>query len=146
MPAIRWTIANAHLPGARRAIRPRLTTLLPELPSGKRVVLYAEHETQARLAAIDLKAMTDVPIAVLDGGRAAWTAAERPLESSPDTPPDAACIDFLFFVHDRHQGNQQAMRVYLSWEEPCPRRSRRTATPCSQCGCRNLEASQAFCR
>jgi rhodanese-related sulfurtransferase len=109
-----------HLPGALWAIRPRLTALLPELPSGKRVVLYSEHETRARLAAIDLKAMTDVPMAVLEGGRETWTAAGLPLASSPDTPPDSACIDFLFFVHDRHQGNQQAMRDYLSWEEALP--------------------------
>ena len=25
-------------------------------------------------------------------------------------------IDFLFFVHDRHEGNKAAMRGYLSWE------------------------------
>jgi rhodanese-related sulfurtransferase len=109
-----------HLPGALWAIRPRLDALLPQLPPGKRVVLYSEHEMRARLAAIDLKAMVETPIAVLAGGREAWTAAGLPLESSPATPPDAACIDFLFFVHDRHQGNQQAMRDYLSWEEALP--------------------------
>jgi hypothetical protein len=109
-----------HLPGALWAIRPRLDALLPELPPGKRVVLYSEHETRARLAAIDLKVVMDAPIAVLAGGREAWTAAGLALESSPETPPDGACIDFLFFVHDRHQGNQQAMRDYLSWEEALP--------------------------
>jgi rhodanese-related sulfurtransferase len=111
---------KGHLPGALWAIRPQLAEFLPQLPSGKRIVLYSEHETRARLAAIDLKAMTDIPVAVLAGGREAWVAAGRPLESSPGTPPDAACIDFLFFVHDRHQGNQQAMRDYLSWEEALP--------------------------
>jgi 3-mercaptopyruvate sulfurtransferase SseA len=59
-------------------------------------------------------------VAVLAGGRQAWTAAGHSLEASPDTPPDTACIDYLFFVHDRHQGNQQAMRDYLSWEEALP--------------------------
>jgi rhodanese-related sulfurtransferase len=109
-----------HLPGALWAIRPRLYDLLTDLPAGKQIVLYSEHETRARLAAIDLKRMTDAPVAVLKGGRAAWTAAGLPLEASLQTPPDAACIDFLFFVHDRHQGNQQAMRDYLSWEEALP--------------------------
>lgn len=47
-------------------------------------------------------------------------AAGLPLEASPETPPDGACIDFLFFVHDRHQGNEEAMRGYLSWEEALP--------------------------
>jgi len=31
-------------------------------------------------------------------------------------PPDEQCIDFLFFVHDRHQGNKEAARRYLEWE------------------------------
>lgn len=109
-----------HLPGALWAIRPRLAELLPNLPAGKQVVLYSEHETRARLAAIDLTGLTDAPIAVLAGGRDAWAAAGMPLEASPQTPADAVCIDFLFFVHDRHQGNQQAMRDYLSWEEALP--------------------------
>ncbi|MGQ4808687.1 Thiosulfate sulfurtransferase GlpE [Candidatus Entotheonellaceae bacterium PAL068K] len=109
-----------HLPGARWAIRPRFADWLAELPPGMRLVLYSEHETRARLVAIDLKALWQTPVAVLAGGREAWMAAGLPVESSPDTPPDAACIDYLFFVHDRHQGNQQAMRDYLSWEEALP--------------------------
>ncbi len=111
---------KGHLPGAKWAIRPRLHDLLPELPPGRRIVLYSEHETRARLAAIALKSMTDASVAVLTGGREAWRAAGLPLESSPGSPPDEACIDFLFFVHDRHQGNQEAMRGYLSWEEALP--------------------------
>ena len=31
-------------------------------------------------------------------------------------PPDAECIDYLFFVHDRHAGNREAMKQYLAWE------------------------------
>jgi 3-mercaptopyruvate sulfurtransferase SseA len=111
---------KGHLPGAWWAIRPRLAGVLPPLPPGRRIVLYSEHEMRARLAAIDLKAMTDTPVSVLSGGREAWVAAGLPLDASPGTPPDADCIDFLFFVHDRHLGNQQAMRDYLSWEEALP--------------------------
>lgn len=111
---------KGHLPGARWAIRPRLHDLLPELPPHARIVLYSEHETRARLAAIDLQSMTDTPVAVLAGGREAWRAAGLPLDASPGNPPDHACIDFLYFVHDRHQGNEEAMRGYLSWEEGLP--------------------------
>ncbi len=35
---------------------------------------------------------------------------------SPHTPPDSYCIDYLFFVHDRHFGNREAMKQYLEWE------------------------------
>ncbi|MNT95345.1 hypothetical protein D3C72_2372060 [compost metagenome] len=31
-------------------------------------------------------------------------------------PSDEACIDYLFFVHDRHDGNKAAARQYLAWE------------------------------
>jgi hypothetical protein len=53
---------------------------------------------------------------MLEGGIAAWRAAGYPVETSPDAPPDAECIDYLFFVHDRHAGNRAAMRQYLAWE------------------------------
>ena len=109
-----------HLPGAVWAIRPRLDRLVARLPKGKRIVLYSEHETRARLAFPDLRALTDAPVAVLKGGREAWTKAGLPLEASPGVPPDSERIDFLFFVHDRHQGNETSMRAYLSWEEQLP--------------------------
>ncbi len=109
-----------HLPGALWAIRPRLSAVLPHIPAGQRVVLYSEHETRARLAAIDLQALYAGPVSILAGGREAWVAQGLPVEASPGTPPDTACIDYLFFVHDRHQGNAQAMRDYLSWEEALP--------------------------
>ena len=109
-----------HIPGAIWAIRPRLDALVAQLPAGKRVVLYSEHETRARLAAIDLRELTDAPVAILAGGFEAWTAQGLPAEASPGTPPDAECIDYLYFVHDRHHGNEQAMRDYLSWEEGLP--------------------------
>lgn len=31
-------------------------------------------------------------------------------------PSDAECIDYLFFTHDRHDGNKAAARQYLAWE------------------------------
>jgi rhodanese-related sulfurtransferase len=109
-----------HIPGAFWGIRPRLDQLLPLLPEGKTIVLYSEHETRARLAAHDMRALTDAPLAILEGGREAWCAAGLPTADSPSTPPDSDRIDFLFFVHDRHQGNQDAMREHLSWEEGLP--------------------------
>jgi hypothetical protein len=36
--------------------------------------------------------------------------------STQNIPPDHDCIDFLFFVHDRHDGNKDAARRYLEWE------------------------------
>ncbi len=39
-----------------------------------------------------------------------------PVMTGKDVLPDAACIDYLFFVHDRHDGNKEAARRYLEWE------------------------------
>jgi rhodanese-related sulfurtransferase len=36
--------------------------------------------------------------------------------ATPMVPPDSECIDYLFFVHDRHDGNKEAARRYLEWE------------------------------
>ncbi len=111
---------EAHIPGAVWSVRPRLGNALRAAPSGQRVVLYSQHETRARIAALDAVELHDGPVAVLRGGREAWVAAGLPLEASPGKPPDDDCIDMLFWVHDRHLGNHDSMRAYLAWEEQLP--------------------------
>jgi hypothetical protein len=78
--------------------------------------LTAEDGDLARLAATELLDARMSGIKLFEGGVAAWTQAGHAAESSPDTPPDAECIDHLFFVHDRHAGNREAMKQYLAWE------------------------------
>ena len=109
---------DAHLPGAVWSIRSRIDRL--DVPAGVQVVLYSEHETRARLAAIDLAEVVDTPIAILQGGREAWVTAGLPVEASPDTPPDEDCIDYLFWVSRRHMGSDEAALAYLEWEENLP--------------------------
>ena len=84
------------------------------------MVLYSQHETRARLAAIDLSEVIDTSIAILQGGREAWLEAGLPVEESPDTPPDEDCIDYLFWVSRRHMGSDEAALAYLEWEENLP--------------------------
>ena len=109
---------DGHLPGAVWYPRSRIDRL--SVPAGVQVVLYSEHETRARLAAVDLAEVIDTPVSVLQGGREAWNAAGLPLEASPDTPPDEDCIDYLFWVSRRHMGSDDAARAYLEWEENLP--------------------------
>jgi 3-mercaptopyruvate sulfurtransferase SseA len=80
------------------------------------VVLVADEPDLARLAAIDLQEAGLPAPRLLTGGLAGWQAAGLPVESSPETPSDTDCIDYLFFVHDRHDGNKEAARRYLAWE------------------------------
>jgi hypothetical protein len=86
-------------------------------PSSKDLlVLLADEEAVARAAALDLAAAGAGPLSLLDGGFAAWQAAGLPVESTPELPSNANCIDYLFFVHDRHEGNREAAMQYLAWE------------------------------
>ena len=50
------------------------------------------------------------------GSRQIWSLAGFEVEQTSDYPTDQECIDFLFFVHDRHDGNMDAARRYLEWE------------------------------
>ena len=70
-----------------------------------------------RLAARELAERKNVALRYLDGGYRRWVAEGRPTEASPDVPTDRDAIDYLFFVHDRHEGNLEAARQYLAWEQ-----------------------------
>ncbi|MEK7345890.1 MAG: rhodanese-like domain-containing protein [Pseudomonadota bacterium] len=102
----------AHIPGAQWSIRPVLDQALAQ--ENRPVVFVADDSLIAACAATEMAHVAQSYW--LDGGLQAWQAAGYPVEATPDTPPDSACIDFLFFVHDRHDGNKAAARQYLAWE------------------------------
>ena len=105
---------KARIPGSRWSIRTRIAA---DARGAKTpVVLVADDAGTTQLAAIDLADAGVKDVRLLDGGPAAWKKAGYPTEASPDSPPDAECIDHLFFVHDRHAGNREAMKQYLAWE------------------------------
>lgn len=105
---------KAHIPGSRWSTRSRLVAAARGAKSP--VVLVADDPGIARVAAIDLDEAGIKDARVLDGGLGAWTMAGYATEASPDAPADVECIDYLFFVHDRHAGNRAAMKQYLAWE------------------------------
>lgn len=105
---------KAHIPGSTWSIRPRLDAVRSSIR--RTAVLVADEPGIARIAAADLAAAGVPDVAMLEGGLDAWRASGRPVEASPQEPPDAQCIDYLFFVHDRHDGNKAAARQYLAWE------------------------------
>ena len=57
---------------------------------------------------------------LVSGGTQAWVRARLPVAASPEDPPDAERIDYMFWNHDRHAGNEAAMRAYLQWETELP--------------------------
>lgn len=103
----------ARIAGSRWAIRPRLADAGL---GGQRVVLVADDLLAARAHAGDLAALgADVAGAVTEGPER-WREAGLEVAADPGHPPDEACIDYLFFVHDRHDGNLEAARRYIEWE------------------------------
>src|SRR5712671_3081459 len=111
---------KAHPEDAVWAIRPRLDRLPASVLRASRIALFADDEAVGALAAADLAAIAKGPVALVEGGTEAWRAAARPFAASPDEPPDAERIDYIFWNHDRHAGNQDAMRAYLRWETELP--------------------------
>jgi rhodanese-related sulfurtransferase len=108
------TFRQGHIAQAQWSIRPRIATLAHR--EIKTIVLAADEPGIAALAALDLREAGATDIRLLAGGLADWCDAGLPVIATPDQPADADCIDFLFFVHSRHEGDAQAARRYLAWE------------------------------
>jgi hypothetical protein len=105
---------KAHIPGSHWSIRSRIAR---DAQGAKMpVVLTTEDIDVARLAAIELHDAGIRDIRFYAGAAAAWSKAGHATATSTDTPADRDCIDYLFFVHDRHAGNRAAMKQYLAWE------------------------------
>lgn len=104
-----------HLKNTSWVIRP---TLMARIPGQKQtpILLLGTEAEKLRLLAADLEeaGYLNIRVAVID--QAFFDASGLPLERESNIPPDTECIDFLFFVHDRHDGNKEAARKYLEWE------------------------------
>ncbi len=104
---------SAHVEGAVWSIRPVVAFFAA---AGKPIALLADDARVAQLAAIDLIEAGATDVRLVEGDLAACESAGLAVVSTPDQPADSDCIDFLFFVHDRHEGNKAAARSYLEWE------------------------------
>ncbi len=105
-----------HIPGALWGVRTRLDRLAPRLAAASSIVVTAPDPALAALAVGELRALTGLPVAVLEGGTAAWKAAGRDLVADRHDPADEECVDFYLRPYDRNSGVEDAMRAYLAWE------------------------------
>ena len=103
---------KAHLPNSLWAIRPRL----PEIIRGARetILMISDDPALTYGALLELDGL-DLNIKVFELQGSGFPK-EIEVISTQTIPPDSDCIDFLFFVHDRHDGNKDAARRYLEWE------------------------------
>jgi rhodanese-related sulfurtransferase len=104
-----------HIDGALWSIRPRIGAVAAD--PAQAAVMIADEPGVAALAALDLAAAGVGEIKLLAGGHAAARAAGLQMAATPNCPSDADCIDFLFFTHSRHDGDAEAARQYLAWEQ-----------------------------
>ena len=106
---------SGHLPGARHGIRARLAQNLAGRHPDRLLVVTADDEALARLAAADLAEALDAPVKYLEGGNGGWTAAGYPLTAADpaflDEPDDVRVR-----VNEAEGGMEAAMNDYLTWE------------------------------
>ncbi|KAF1021627.1 MAG: hypothetical protein GAK30_01687 [Paracidovorax wautersii] len=108
----------AHARGARWANRSALDSHLAHAREAGHVIVSAPDDRLARLLALEFLDVAQVSI--LQGGLPAWQRSGLPVDASPQSPPDEQRIDFLTWLHDRHEGNAQASAAYLQWELDLP--------------------------
>lgn len=108
---------KSHARGAIWATRQIIRSILEESDDrNKIVVLVADKPETAELIALDIRETGIGKLYRAEHGNATLEAAGFTLEATPNDPPDQARIDYLFFVHDRHEGNKEAAKQYLEWE------------------------------
>lgn len=103
-----------HVDGARWTLRPRLSQILAS--ESTHLNLISDDAATLEGLLIDLAEMPGVSVRVVKGGQNALVSAGAHLVATPDDPHEETAIDFLHFVHDRHDGNLEASRRYLAWE------------------------------
>ena len=103
---------KAHLPNALWAIRSRLQEILRG--AQKSILIISDDPALTYGALLELKGL-DLNIQVYELPDPGFPK-ELKTVSTEAMPPNSDCIDFLFFVHDRHDGNKDAARRYLEWE------------------------------
>ncbi|NOX68824.1 MAG: sulfurtransferase [Gammaproteobacteria bacterium] len=105
---------EAHIENAIWATRARLDSL--NISADHDIILACRTPGVAELAAVDLRERGHMRLSRLDGTPDDWRKAGLTVVASPDRPGEKDCIDFLFFVHSRHEGDLEASRRYLEWE------------------------------
>lgn len=106
---------KGHIPGAWWALRSQLAQVLQQRPGPDRIVLTCGSSALARFAAADLARVSDVPVAVLEGGNAAWAAQGLPLEAGEQRLASER-MDRYRRPYEGTDAPRGAMQAYLDWE------------------------------
>ena len=104
----------AHIKGAVWVNRAQLHLRRPDL-SGL-ITIVGRDASLVMSVHAELSQHGHSDLRCIPSGPAEWRKAGLDIATSPDIPSEIECIDHLFFVHDRHDGNLDAARRYLEWE------------------------------
>ena len=104
-----------HIPGAAFVLRADLPKIASSLAQAQRIVLTCGSALLAGYAAADVRALTDVPVHVLDGGTQAWIQAGLPLEAG-ETQLLSPRTDRYRRPYEGTDNPTAAMQAYLDWE------------------------------
>ena len=108
--------ARGHVAGAWFALRSAFAAAVAKLPvSAQRYVLTCGDGLAAHFAAADLRAVSALPVFVLQGGNAAWSAAGHPFETGLLRLASPA-IDRYRRPYEGTDNQAEAMQAYLDWE------------------------------
>lgn len=116
-PVVLWDIRSSeewlagHLADSRWVLRPAIAGLASGLAENSRIIFITDNQLQAGYAALDLS-----PQQRKNSGWLNIAIWEGTLNTDKQLS-DEDRIDYLFFTHDRHQGNKASARQYLSWEK-----------------------------
>lgn len=105
---------DGHIDKAQWVTRARLDRL--NLQDGESVFITGRDATLIDGVRRELSAMGVDRIRHCPGDPETWVRAGHKVVATANDPAEADCIDYLFFVHDRHAGNMDAARRYLEWE------------------------------
>jgi len=110
------TYRREHVPGAHWGVRSRPDEVV--WPDSGRVVLYADDDRLAHLAAQSAAGLVDVEILVLAGGLDAWRAAGLPVQADDGKMALAttATNDVWYKPYDTDDQVRAKMEEYLVWE------------------------------
>lgn len=104
-----------HIDGAKWSTRARLDQLGIDDPTS--MVLVGQSASLVAGMVNEFRTlMGKTPESVSVSGPDDWRSVGIDVVETPESPSEEDCIDYLFFVHDRHDGNLDSARRYLEWE------------------------------
>lgn len=103
-----------HIDGAKWVTRARISQI--GLEKSDPLLVTGHDSALIQGVVLELATLGFSNVKSCAGSAESWTAAGYAVVATPESPTDEECIDYLFFVHDRHDGNMDAARRYLEWE------------------------------